>query len=497
MSPFTWIFSQINKKRHEHKCPVSRFLWEAGLFLLLCFFVFFIPADTCEAKAADGSVIVVIDPGHGGDDNEGALYDDYMEKDMTLIVAKAMKAQLEKFEGITVYLTRSDDRSLSLQERAQIAANYNADFLFCLHFNMSTDHNLFGAETWVSAFGECYSKGYAFASIEMGLLQNMGLYSRGIKTRLNSAGTDDYYGIIRSSTALGIPCVIIEHCHLDNANDQPFYDHQAKLEAFGKLDAEAVAKYFGLRSSSLGVDYSGYQVPAVAVPSGTVRPDMSAPDICYIEQASAMDADGNVSIRMSAADYESGILYYNYSYDGGASFSDLKQWPGGDTITFTIKIPAGVTPAVVVNAYNGYDLSVTSNTVYVTAQVAVETEPEPEEIVEEPAEETGEIAEEPVEIEETEEEPAEESEEKIEAPEEEEPEEPEEEESVAEVSAEAGLTEIEISPFPTEGLDPEYVEVAKMSVAAFVWIGVACAVLVLAIVLCIVVWMKKRHRRKM
>ncbi len=48
----------------------------------------------------------------------------------------------------------------------------------------------------MSAFGENYSKGYGVASVEMELLQELGLYSRGIKTRLNDRGTD-YYGIIR------------------------------------------------------------------------------------------------------------------------------------------------------------------------------------------------------------------------------------------------------------------------------------------------------------
>lgn len=122
------------------------------------------------APEEDGNIVVVIDPGHGGE-NLGAEYGEYTEKDMTLVVAKAMKVELEQYEGITVYLTRTGDEDLSLEERCEYAAGVNADFLFCLHFNMSEYHTLFGAETWISAFGEQYSKGYAFADIEIGLLR--------------------------------------------------------------------------------------------------------------------------------------------------------------------------------------------------------------------------------------------------------------------------------------------------------------------------------------
>lgn len=81
------------------------------------------------------------------------------------------------------------------------------------------------------------------------------MYDRGIKTRLNSRGTD-YYGIIRSSTANDIPAVIIEHCHLDQVNDKSYIDHNTWPQKYGVLDATAVARYFGLKSEQLGVDYS-------------------------------------------------------------------------------------------------------------------------------------------------------------------------------------------------------------------------------------------------
>ncbi|MCM1263281.1 MAG: N-acetylmuramoyl-L-alanine amidase [Butyrivibrio sp.] len=353
----------------DKKFIISWFRMEAGLLFFTAFIIMtfvctglFGLADSGMSKVwADENVVIVIDPGHGGG-NLGAEYEDYTEKEITLITANAMKEELEKYEGITVYMTRTGDKEMSLQERCDFAASVNADFLFCLHYNMSAYHTLFGAETWISAFGEQYSKGYAFASIEIGLLQEMGLYSRGIKTRLNEDGVD-YYGIIRHATEYGMPSVIIEHCHLDQINDQPFYDHKEKLEAFGRLDAEAVARYFGLRSTILGKDYSNYQNIQVNVPSQVVKPDYTEPDISVIELVEQDTLSGDVTIRVSAADYDSGMLYYTYSYDGGETFSELQRWPdkSKDTFEFTFNVPPGTTPQVAVNAYNGYDLYTTSN----------------------------------------------------------------------------------------------------------------------------------------
>ena len=308
-------------------------------------------------------IVIVIDPGHGGE-NLGGQYEDYTEKELTLVTANAMKEELEKYEGITVYMTRTGDQELSLDERCAFAESVDADFLFCLHYNLSEYHTLFGAECWVSAFGENYSKGYSFASVEIDMLQELGLYSRGIKTRLNDKGTD-YYGILRHSVERNVPCVLIEHCHLDQVNDQPVCDHDEKLKDFGRLDATAVAKYFNLKSEALGVDYSNYENVEVPVPSYVVAPDRTEPDICMIEVLDQNVTNGEVTVEVTAADYDSGMLYYTYSYDNGETFSELQRWPdkSADIFTFTMQVPPHIVPQIVVNGYNGYDLYTTSNVV--------------------------------------------------------------------------------------------------------------------------------------
>lgn len=308
------------------------------------------------AQTQDQNIVIVIDPGHGGT-NLGGQIPGLDEKNMTLVTALAMKEELEKYEGVTVYLTRYGDETLSLQERAQLAASVNADFLFSLHYNKAVPPRLYGAEVWIPSLGDNYAKGYAVGDLVLNeLCDQYGLYRRGIKTRINTRGTD-YYGVIQHSVALGIPAVIIEHCHIDNNHDLQYFNSIEKMQKFGQLDATGVAKYFRLKSSVLGVDYSGQQIAAVGSPAIPVIQDLTPPEKAGIQYLSA--ANGKVQIRIDASDSQSGIYYYDYSTDGGVTFSDLLPWEGVGN-TKSVWLPAGG-KQITVRVYNQYDLCTQSN----------------------------------------------------------------------------------------------------------------------------------------
>ena len=353
----------------------------AGLMIFAVLFFSFLFTTEALGVNAEKPIVIVIDPGHGGD-NTGAMHNGYVEKEMNVIVAHVMKAELEKYEGISVYLTHEDgETDISLKERAEFAAEKNADFMFCLHFNMSESGMLYGAEVWISAFDVFYAKGHAFGQIQMQAYEEMGLFNRGIKTRL-STRDDDYYGIIRESRSLGIDTILIEHCHLDHMIDQEFYalgDFQ--LEAFGRVNATAVAKYFKLKSDVLGVNYSDYPVPEVAVPREIMRPDLTPPDISHLELLSLDIDERSAEINLLAEDFDSLILYYGISLDGGLHFDTLKPFPRGETeLTISVNLPPEKDLQIVAAVYNAYDRITLSNIIEINALPADEI---PEEISEE------------------------------------------------------------------------------------------------------------------
>ena len=159
--------------------------------------------------------VIVIDPGHGGS-NEGLNYDGFLEKDMNLVTAKAMQELLQQYDNTEVYITNPDKKDMSLKERAEYAKSVEADVMVSLHFNMSENHTMYGSEVWIPSTGLANAKMHALGDIILSQLSEHGLTIRGVKTRLNDSGTD-YYGIIRESAALDLPCILVEHAYADHA----------------------------------------------------------------------------------------------------------------------------------------------------------------------------------------------------------------------------------------------------------------------------------------
>lgn len=78
---------------------------------------------------------VVIDAGHGGAE-KGAVQADLIEKDLCLHFARKLSTLLEKRSGIKVLMTRDDDITLSIEDRAKKIAAVKADLFLSIHFNI-------------------------------------------------------------------------------------------------------------------------------------------------------------------------------------------------------------------------------------------------------------------------------------------------------------------------------------------------------------------------
>lgn len=91
---------------------------------------------------------IVIDPGHGGDDAGVRGANSAEEKELTLQVARRLRALVETRLGIRVILTRDDDRGMSLDDRAALANNSKADLFLSLHLNAAPVASVSGAEVF-------------------------------------------------------------------------------------------------------------------------------------------------------------------------------------------------------------------------------------------------------------------------------------------------------------------------------------------------------------
>jgi len=127
------------------------------------------PAPAGPPPAAEKqrpSFVVVIDPGHGGDDTGALGPSGLAEKDVTLDVARRLKARILSEMDAEVILTRDTDRTLALDERTGIANHNRADLFVCIHANASRRGNARGAETYFLSAQATDAESRAIAAIE-------------------------------------------------------------------------------------------------------------------------------------------------------------------------------------------------------------------------------------------------------------------------------------------------------------------------------------------
>ena len=91
---------------------------------------------------------MVVDAGHGGEDNGGRGPKGTLEKQVTLEAARRLKTLVESRLGVRVVMTREDDRAVSLDERDAIANNSKADLFLSLHANSSPSASVKGTEVY-------------------------------------------------------------------------------------------------------------------------------------------------------------------------------------------------------------------------------------------------------------------------------------------------------------------------------------------------------------
>lgn len=90
---------------------------------------------------------VVVDAGHGGDDPGAVGVGGVREKDVTLGIARELARRLED-RGFRVVMTRTDDRTLDLEERTARAEGAGGDVFVSIHANAAPRRSAHGIETY-------------------------------------------------------------------------------------------------------------------------------------------------------------------------------------------------------------------------------------------------------------------------------------------------------------------------------------------------------------
>jgi len=92
--------------------------------------------------------IVVIDPGHGGEDPGAVGRGGTQEKDVVLRVSRMLKDNLDKRGGYRAFLTRNGDYYVPFNKRLKIAREYGADLFLSIHADAARNRAAHGASVY-------------------------------------------------------------------------------------------------------------------------------------------------------------------------------------------------------------------------------------------------------------------------------------------------------------------------------------------------------------
>lgn len=196
-----------------------------------------------SSVSTENKKVIVIDPGHGGDDPGKVGINDALEKDINLQISQYLKEYLEG-EGYTVVLTRTDDNGLysasdtnkklaDMKKRCKIIEDSNAVIVVSIHQNSFSQESVHGGQVFYYKYSE---EGKKLANC----IQNaFSVYIDEENTRL-AKENDSYYLLIHTPC----PTVIAECGFLSNSSEAELLiseDYQRKI-AYGIC--EGIKEYF-------------------------------------------------------------------------------------------------------------------------------------------------------------------------------------------------------------------------------------------------------------
>lgn len=209
-----------------------------------------------EDGVAFGATTVVIDPGHGGLVDIGAMArTGVAEKEINLSVAMAVQ-QLLAERGISSMLTRTADYASPLSVRARLADAVQADLMVSIHHNAPSPgpSPIPGVEVFIQANSSSSRRlGGLLWKRSMQALDAFDLVwvaadDAGVMTVLNSRG-DDAYGIIRHPRT---PTALIELGYISNPAEAELHQDPMYVPVAAGAIARAISEYLQSDSEGLG-----------------------------------------------------------------------------------------------------------------------------------------------------------------------------------------------------------------------------------------------------
>ncbi|MDY0323567.1 MAG: N-acetylmuramoyl-L-alanine amidase [Candidatus Carbobacillus sp.] len=201
---------------------------------------------------------IVLDPGHGGDD-PGAVGHGLVEKVLTLMLAKHVRARLKAYHSAQVFMTREEDQTVSLADRVALAERVKADFFYSIHINAAENTSARGYEDYIhTSLADDTPTAIIRRKLHESLLAALKAYpivDRGMKKA-------DYY-VLRKTR---VPAVLTENLFLTHPEDALLLKDEHFLESLAEAHVQALS--YALSLKERGTSQSG-EIPDAPKEEGT------------------------------------------------------------------------------------------------------------------------------------------------------------------------------------------------------------------------------------
>ncbi|OGH99968.1 MAG: hypothetical protein A2039_05830 [Candidatus Melainabacteria bacterium GWA2_34_9] len=175
---------------------------------------------------------VVLDAGHGGQE-PGAIRAGNYEKNITIDITQRVKTYLKQ-AGINVIMTREEDETVSLKQRAAITNTEDPDVFVSIHINSSENLGVRGLETY---YYTPQSKALA-QSVHAKMVNNINSPDRGIRTAR--------FYVIRNTA---VPAILAEVGYLSNDSERYSILTEERKDATARAIANGIINYLKSKKS--------------------------------------------------------------------------------------------------------------------------------------------------------------------------------------------------------------------------------------------------------
>ena len=180
-------------------------------------------------------MVIVVDPGHGGEDPGKVGINDVLEKDLNLQIAKKVKKLLEE-AGIKIVMTRTNDKvpdakKEDLNQRVQLINETKPTLALCIHQNSYPDEKIKGAQVF---YHTITSEAEDVASIVQEELRTVD------PTNTRQIKENDTYFMLKNTQ---VPTIIVECGFLTNPEEAAKLTQEEYQDKLAQAICEGVIKW--------------------------------------------------------------------------------------------------------------------------------------------------------------------------------------------------------------------------------------------------------------